>query len=55
MACGLVLDALHLAGELVCGCRLALAGHWRGATHEIEPAATGQEPFTWLYRIYKVA
>jgi len=24
-------------------------------TREIDPAATGQEPFKWLYRIYKVA
>ena len=55
MACGLVLDASHLAGELVRGCRLALAGPWPGETHEIEPAATGQEPFKWLYPIYKVA
>jgi len=55
MACGLVLDASHLARELVRGYCLALAGPWPGATHEIEPAATGQEPFTWLYRIYKVA
>jgi len=50
MACGLVLDASHLAGELaltrsrlVLGCRLALAGPWPGATHENEPAATGQK------------
>jgi len=55
LACGLVLDASHLAGELVRGFRLALAGPWRGATHKNEPAATGQEPFTWLYPIYKVA
>jgi len=55
MACGLVLDASHLAGELVRGFRLALAGPRPGATHEIEPTATGQEPFKWLYRIYKVA
>ena len=55
MACGLVLAASHLAGELVRGCRLALAGPWPCMTHENEPAATGQEPFKWLYRIYKVA
>ena len=53
MACGLVLDASYLAGELVCGCRLALAGPWPCMTHKNELAATGQEPFKWLYRIYK--
>jgi len=41
--------------ELVRGYRLALAGPWPGATHEIEPAATGREPFKWLYPIYKAA
>ena len=55
IACGLVLDASHLVGELVRGCRLALAGPWRGVTRENEPATTGQKPFKWLYRIYKVA
>jgi len=55
MACGLVLDASHLAGELVRGCRLALAGPWPCVTHGIEPAADRQEPFKWLYPIYKVA
>jgi len=55
MACGLVLDASHLAGELVRGCRLALAGPGPCMTHKIEPAATDPKPFAWLYRIYKVA
>jgi len=55
MACGLVLDASHLAGELALGYRLALAGPRPGATHEIAPATTGQESFKWLYPIYKVA
>ena len=44
MACGLVLAASHLAGELVLGCRLALAGPSPCVTHEIEPAATRRKP-----------
>jgi len=31
------------------------AGPRPGATHENEPAATGREPFTWLYRLFKAA
>jgi len=41
--------------RLVRGYRLALAGPWPCMTREIELAATGREPFKWLYRIYKVA
>jgi len=44
-----------MACGLVRGSRLALAGPWACMTHEIEPAADGQEPFKWLYPIYKVA
>ncbi len=62
LACGLVLDALHLAkklaltrSRLVRGCRLALASPSPGMTHQNEPAATGREPFTWLYRLFRMA
>jgi len=62
MACGLVLDASHLAGELalprsrlVRGFHLALASPRPCMTHKNEPAATGREPFTWVYQSYKLA
>jgi len=53
MACGLVLAASHLAGKLVPGCRLALAGPSPCTTHENELAATRPEPFAWVYRLNK--
>ena len=55
LACGPVLAASHLAGELVRGCRLALAGPSPCTTHEIEPAATSQESAVWFYRLNKRA
>ena len=62
LACGPALAArgsLQLAltrsHGLVRGFLLALAGPSPGMTHENEPAATGREPFTRLYRLFRMA